>query len=431
MLTEARFTSFKTLRDVCIPLQPFTVLIGPNGVGKSSALDGIHYLLQLPSQSEGRREFRCGPLDVFFVNDRSPTYLLSHDSDGHWGLEVRGHSHRFGFTARCERQALLDEKFEWEMMSASIEMEENGNLQCQHFPRASGDNPLLLLNKPFPKRLTNVVRLRLDADQIKKPSPAAQGKPRMQYDGGELPTLLNHIIGRRDGSIEKIEESMGKLVRGFRRIYAEESQIERFEPRITTVDDQTITRRERVLQSGFTLSVDIGGGRIPAAQLSEGTLLLLAILALVHSQTRPRLILLDDIDRALHPQAQVDLVHLLRNLCGVENELQIIATAHSIMTVAECRKEEVVELHFDEHNHTRAKIIDDSPLLMTPSEIVARYFDIHRTGASELLQRYALIANDPSRDEATDRQVIILRGELKKLGIDPGWEPVPRILKSP
>lgn len=368
MLTEARFKSFKTLRDVRIPLQPFTVLIGPNGVGKSSALDGIHYLLQLPNISEGHKIYRCGPLDVFFVDQRSPQGLLSHDCNGQWGLEVVENERRFGFGADCNRVVTVDEKQNWEIVRASLWVEQNGAEERIEFPRKDHENVYQLLNKPYPKQLTSVVRLRLDADEIKKPSPAAGNKPRMAYDGAGLPTLLNHVIGRRDGSIEKIEAAMAKLVRGFKKIYPEEQQIDTYEERVLNVDGQPLFRREKVTRNGFSLSADVGKGRVPAAHLSEGTLFLLAIMTLVHYHAgRPRLILLDDIDRALHPKAGLDLVESLRSLCSVANDFQIITTAHSMMTVANCRKEEVVDLSFDENGYARAQIIDESAFTGTVS----------------------------------------------------------------
>ena len=53
----------------------------------------------------------------------------------------------------------------------------------------------------------------------------------------------------------------------------------------------------------FALEME-GGAKIPADLLSEGTLLTIGLLTVLHGRPAPRLILLDDFDRALHPTAR-------------------------------------------------------------------------------------------------------------------------------
>lgn len=72
-----------------------------------------------------------------------------------------------------------------------------------------------------------------------------------------------------------------------------------------------------------------GADSLPAAQVSEGTLLVLGLLAALHAADRPNLILLDDLDQGLHPKAQRELVGLLRDVLSANPELQIVATTHS------------------------------------------------------------------------------------------------------
>src|SRR5262245_49305092 len=50
MITRARFVNFKALRDVEVPFDSrLTVLVGPNGSGKTSVLEGMHLLSQFAS----------------------------------------------------------------------------------------------------------------------------------------------------------------------------------------------------------------------------------------------------------------------------------------------------------------------------------------------------------------------------------------------
>jgi predicted ATPase len=72
-----------------------------------------------------------------------------------------------------------------------------------------------------------------------------------------------------------------------------------------------------------------GAPDIPAPLASEGTLLVIGLLTALWTEPRPRLLLLDDIDKALHPRAQFELVAQLRKVLEMDPELQIIATSHS------------------------------------------------------------------------------------------------------
>jgi predicted ATPase len=75
--------------------------------------------------------------------------------------------------------------------------------------------------------------------------------------------------------------------------------------------------------------------------VSEGTLLVVGILATLLKPNRPRYLLLDDLDRALHPRAQDELVGVLRKMIADNPELQIVATSHSPYLLDCLRPEEV------------------------------------------------------------------------------------------
>jgi predicted ATPase len=73
----------------------------------------------------------------------------------------------------------------------------------------------------------------------------------------------------------------------------------------------------------------VGADSLLASQVSEGTLLVLGLLAALHASGRPSLVLLDDLERGLHPRAQKELISLLRGLLKTNSDLQILATTHS------------------------------------------------------------------------------------------------------
>lgn len=52
MIERVRFENFKRLADTTVPLQPFTLIVGGNGSGKSSILQGLHDVLQVVSPGQ-------------------------------------------------------------------------------------------------------------------------------------------------------------------------------------------------------------------------------------------------------------------------------------------------------------------------------------------------------------------------------------------
>lgn len=90
---------------------------------------------------------------------------------------------------------------------------------------------------------------------------------------------------------------------------------------------------------------------VVADQASEGTILLLGLLTAIGVDGgRRTTVMLDDLDRALHPRAQHQLVDHLHQLLERRPELQIIATSHSPYLVEHLDYEEVLAMTQDPHD---------------------------------------------------------------------------------
>ena len=86
---------------------------------------------------------------------------------------------------------------------------------------------------------------------------------------------------------------------------------------------------------GISLRTNRGGHLIPANELSQGTLVALALLTLAYLPSPPSLIAIEEIDRGLHPRLLRHLQDALYRLaypesCGEKRPpIQVIATTHS------------------------------------------------------------------------------------------------------
>ena len=67
---------------------------------------------------------------------------------------------------------------------------------------------------------------------------------------------------------------------------------------------------------------------VPGWLLSDGTRTILALLTIIHQPSPPPLLLIEDLDHAMHPRLFEEVVGFLRRICE-ERKVQIIATTHN------------------------------------------------------------------------------------------------------
>ena len=139
------------------------------------------------------------------------------------------------------------------------------------------------------------------------------------------------------------------------------------------------------------------------------------------------LVLVDEIDLHLHPKWQLGLIPTLKR---VFPKLQFIVTTHSPMVLPGLSREEIVILGQDDEGNVIAHESPESPSLLTGSEIYRTFFGIDRLHPSDLgkdLQRYSFLIADPLRSDADEQEMHDIQKRLAEAGVDPGWDPIPRM----
>ena len=128
-----------------------------------------------------------------------------------------------------------------------------------------------------------------------------------------------------------------------------------------TGDESNVTRD---VGAGFALELVEGSLVLPADRASDGTLWALGLGALLQTgltSAEPHVLLVDDLDRDLHPRAQVEVARALRTIIQARPELSLIATAHSPFLLNAFAPEEVFVLHRAEAGGVRARSLADHP----------------------------------------------------------------------
>lgn len=352
MIDKVSFTNFKSLRRVDVDLRRFMVIVGPNGSGKTSILDGLHYLAQATQR----------PLASILSGVFAPPNLLSRGADGPIKLALAG-AYR-GVAARVDIIVEL-KGLTWEAHVArrwNHEDEETSETAAgvQRLPQPGAAQKLVLSKltvtrsaarsiprpKPKAKLLTRVHKslemgelsrelgstrkLRLDVEKLAAPSYSDDETPRLAIDGEGLASVLADLAGRSPEAFQSIQDAASQVIPTLARIRTRRAKVHEVYQEEIRIDDEPVTRTVERANWGQQLVLDFKGAPdVPAPLASEGTLLVIGLLTALLTEPRPRLLLLDDIDKALHPRAQRELVAQLRRVLALDPELQIIATSHS------------------------------------------------------------------------------------------------------
>jgi predicted ATPase len=104
-----------------------------------------------------------------------------------------------------------------------------------------------------------------------------------------------------------------------------EANFKLYVPEVEKLSLRTVEKGKKQIQ---VRERGLGGHVLPATELSDGTRLILCILTIIHQEKPPPVILLEDIDRGMHPRIFEQMVPLMKDIAK-QHDINIIATTHN------------------------------------------------------------------------------------------------------
>jgi AAA domain, putative AbiEii toxin, Type IV TA system len=347
MIETVHFQNFKALRALTLELERLTVLVGPNASGKTSVLQGLAYLHFCKFAGKG-----------FFRGDRSPHELRSRKAKGSTVLGCSGTQRQKTSLIELSFDELApgEDSFAWSARithgTTSVELDEI------HLPEPPSEEASDVLNQAMPA----VAMLRLEANKIAQTSYSGALVPRVEPDGEGAAAVLADMLVSRAEDFQKIEEALKAVIPSVERIRLERAPVRRSELQQITINGQTMAHSVEREYVGYRIVFDMRGApSLPAHAASEGTLITLGILTAVMAEKGPHLVLIDDLERAIHPRALADLVAQLRKLLELFPELQIVATSHSPYLIDHLHPKEVWLMMTSEDGSALCARLDEHP----------------------------------------------------------------------
>jgi predicted ATPase len=355
VIQKVSFRNFKAYRSLDLELEPFTVLVGPNASGKTTLLEGLRLLAEQAVQTVPR------PIGVQSFGVNSPVEL---GVSGVWGKgagSVRYKLEPPGKANTAQNFLNIAGKFEW----AGTKYEE----PFENFQREESQL------KDFRESLSTTTVLRFDPRGLAEAAYSEESIPVVHSDGRGLAAVLAYLKLERDEVFDEIELALKQVVPVVRRIRLERAAVERTALRTISLDEQSHQVPEKRTLWGNKVVLDMKGAKGVAADAAgEGTLMALGLLTVLLGPTKPRLVLLDDIELGLHPAAQGKLIEVLRKIQERDPELQIIATSHSPFILNYLDPKEVRMTFLAENGFARCEKLTAHPEferwkdLMSPGE---------------------------------------------------------------
>lgn len=277
-LESIHFQNFRVLRDTVLPLTRFTLIVGPNGSGKSTAIQALEV-------AAGRKSLDRNGAASAGLPDSAEVKVTLQCEAADW---------------RAEASVL------W-----TIQRRRGLAIKHTHAGPTLADWPEV--ERSLRQKIEALRSYSLNADAV-----AAQVHlaPRMELTntGGGLAGVLDRL---RDEAPERFEALNAELARWL--------------PEFDRILFATPAGGERL----FLLRTSNQRHPIPATDLSQGTVLSLAMLTLAYLPTPPSIICLEEPDRGIHPRLLRDVRDALYRLSfpedyGEDREpVQVIATTHS------------------------------------------------------------------------------------------------------
>jgi predicted ATPase len=340
MIKRFRVQNYKALRDVSLELTPMHVLIGPNDSGKTSILEAIAALCrsvdrQLSHAFTGSWE---GQQLIWHAERDLPISLAASIE-----LDTGTIDYQISFTFPVGRGVQLNEESaQLESESEPVRIGAKGDGFSKVFRSASrnehSEDAIRNRARSIYDSLLGVHSYRWSPRFLALPvAPDSKRRFRMDPSGFGLARCLDDILGYDPHRFIRLEDRFRTIFPQFKSIKLLPEPA--FHAPVDSAEEIPILQKSE--GKGIHFELAAGDQLISASQVSDGVLLVLAYLAILHLPQSPHVMLVEEPENGIHPKRLQDVLSILRELVNEKTRTQVVMTTHSPYVVDQFKPEEV------------------------------------------------------------------------------------------
>ncbi|MEH2253881.1 AAA family ATPase [Nostoc sp.] len=341
MLSKLRVQHYKSLFDTEIALEPLTVFIGPNGSGKSNICEALAVLsdfLQRMIANTGYIDiipFFTNSLNTVSKNQPSIESKFWHGKPDYFLFEV-GTLTTTESTPSEKSKNFLDLSVHLDYPQRKVCL---GNLEKTDTVTSNFTTPLrefLVSNQYSDSPLANALRKVSIYDFAPVDlSSKAVSTGSMDRTGQGITYALVDILHANRKGFDELEERLTRLVPNIQRI--------------------VLPRGEN--QTFFLELIDrYSEHHIPAYDISDGTLRILAFLTALYQENTPSIICFEEVENGVHPWLLHKMIELLKIISteGITGKpVQVLITTHSPVLLNYVKPHQVRAVELDREGKTQ------------------------------------------------------------------------------
>ena len=290
MLKRVSIQNFKSLKDVTLDLQKVNLLIGPNNSGKTNFLKALEFI------GPERKSKKYSINEIAFAKKSYNKITINLA----WPSE--------------------NEEFNFKVIKFAFDGGELIDTRG-HSQNSQPDEVILGHYLKFPISLSDLEKIKIykpDPNKLDKPAPVGRGDESVVADASNLIAFFDRIRDEYPSAFAQIKSDLAKCIPEFTEINFQ--NVESTPELIKQFGDKTFKRIG--LTNGKQKTI------YWADELSEGTLYFIALLCIINQPNPPKLLLLEEPEKGIHPRRIREVMDFIFRLAE-ERDVQIILTSHN------------------------------------------------------------------------------------------------------